>query len=444
MKVNLLENKILPSLLKLATPLVATAFVLVAYNIIDTIWLGRLGTKAVAAAGTIGIYIWISNTIMTMARVGVSVRASHAFGKNDMERTKLAIRNSIQLAFAMGILISLLCFFLKKPLVDFYGLDGETADLAVDYFSMILLGFAFSFVNPVISSAYNSLGNSMTPFIFNTLGLIFNIILDPVLIFGLGPIPGLGIRGAGLATASSQALVTLAFVIYIYWEKGLVYESGFFKMPNLYEMTRIMLMGLPTSVRSLVQALVAIVLNKLTAGFGSVPLAVYSVGSQVESISYMTSEGFAMAMTAFAGQNYGAEKYSRIREMTKKGQGLMFLGGTIIMAAFIIFGESIYQLFLPHDPEAIRLGAKYLLILGLSQSLMNIEIGTIGIFNGIGRPAFPGLSGLVLNILRIPLSLALIPYYGVFGIWIAITISSNLKGIINYVALNYTMKRLGI
>lgn len=440
MKIDLLNDKILPSLIKLAMPLMATAFVLVTYNIVDMVWLGRLGTQAVAASGTVGTYVWLISAFMFIPRIGVSIRASQAYGAGDYEKTTHVFKNGLQLAILLSLVSTLVCLVFRKQLVSFYSLDSVTASLAVEYFTIISLGYIFSYLNPVLSASYNSLGNSLSPFKFNVAGLVSNIVLDPVLIFGLGPFPALGIRGAALATVLGQALVTLLFLGYIVREKGLLAKAKLISKPCASEFKKIFNLGYPGALRSAVQAMVAIVLNRFMAVYGAMPIAVYSIGNQIESISYMTSDGFASAIIAFTGQNFGAGRLARIKEMAKKAFSLMFIGGCIVMLAFSLFGKEIFSLFLPGDPLALEYGAYYLVILGISQPLMNIEIGTTGVFNGIGQPKFPSMVGAVFNILRIPLSLVLMKPFGVFGIWIAVTISSIIKGIVNYVFLRRILK----
>lgn len=442
MKVDLLREKILPSLIKLAMPLMATAFVQVTYNIVDMIWLGRLGTQAVAASGSVGTYIWLMNAFMIIPRIGVSIRGSQAYGAGSYDKAVRVYQNGIQFAVFLSLIATSLCLVFRYQLIGFYKLDPTTEKLAIQYFSIVAFGFIFSYLNPILSASYNSQGNSLVPFKYNTLGLISNIVLDPLLIFGLGPLRAFGISGAALATVLAQALVSLLFLMDIIKEKGFLYQCKLKSKPCKKEFLSILKLGYPGAMRSSVQAMVAIILNKFMALYGATPIAAYSIGTQIESISYMTSDGFASAMTAFTGQNYGAKQFSRIREMAKKALTLMFTGGCLVMLAFILFGESIFTLFLPDDPEAISLGAYYLIILGISQPLMNIEIGTTGVFNGIGRPKFPGMNGVILNIMRIPLAFILMKPFGVIGIWVAITISSMLKGLINYIVLRKQLENL--
>lgn len=435
MKVDLLREKILPSLLKLAWPLMATSFVQVTYALVDMMWLGRLGTNAVAAAGTVGTYIWLINSIMLIPKIGVSIRGSQSYGAGDYEQTKKSFRNALQYGVFLSIILSILCITFRESLIGIYNFEANVHQMGLDYFTIIALGFAFTFLNPIISACYGSMGNSLTPFKYNIIGLITNIILDPVLIFGYGPIPALGITGAAIATVFAQFVVTILFISFIIRENDLLYHANYSQAPSSDELKKITKLGIPGALSSGIQAIVTMVLNKFTSIYGSMPIAVYSVGSQVESISWLTSEGFASAITAFAGQNFGARKFDRIREMAKKSLSMMFAAGTVVMLAFIFFGNEIFNIFLPNDPEAVKLGVKYFIILGVSQPLMNIETGSSGVFNGIGQTRFPGVAGSLLNLLRIPMALFFMRYFGVLGIWMSMSISSILKGLVFYLVL---------
>ena len=442
MKVDLLREKILPSLLKLAWPLMATSFVQVTYALVDMMWLGRLGTNAVAAAGTVGTYVWLINSIMLIPKIGVSIRGSQSYGAGDYEQTKKSFRNALQYGVFLSIILSILCITFRESLIGIYNFEANVHQMGLDYFTIIALGFAFTFLNPIISACYGSMGNSLTPFKYNIIGLITNIILDPVLIFGYGPIPALGITGAAIATVFAQFVVTILFITFIIRENDLLYHANYSQAPSSDELKKITKLGIPGALSSGIQAIVTMVLNKFTSIYGSMPIAVYSVGSQVESISWLTSEGFASAITAFAGQKFGARKFDRIREMTKKSLSMMFAAGTVVMLAFIFFGNEIFNIFLPNDPEAVKLGVKYFIILGVSQPLMNIETGSSGVFNGIGQTRFPGVAGSLLNLLRIPMALFFMRYFDVLGIWISMSISSILKGLVFYIVLRGRLNEL--
>ena len=178
--------------------------------------------------------------------------------------------------------------------------------------------------------------------------------------------------------------------------------------------------------------------------YGAIALAVTSIGSNIESISWVTTEGFASAITAFSGQNFGAGLSSRIEKIfytSMKSVGTIGILATVIL---ITFRNHLYKLFVPGDMEAIALGASYLFILGLSQFFMSIEIGSTGFLNGLGETRLPALINTLLNISRIPLSLILMPSLGPAGVWWAMTLSSVVKGILLYILARCRLNKLGL
>lgn len=439
---NLLEGKILPVLLRLSAPLMGTAFVQMAYSLTDIIWIGRTGTNPVAASGTVGILIWFSNALMLIPRVGMSIRSSQAYGAGNIEGTKRSFRNGIQLAVFMSTTLALIMLVFRKYIIGFFGLIPEVEKLAIDYLMIIAIGFVFSLVNPILSATYNSMGNSITPFRMNVIGLVLNIVLDPVLIFGIGPIPDMGIVGAGVATAFSQFVVTVLFILLILREKGIVYRSGLLKKPESEELMMIIRLGSPSFYQSGIHSAVTMVLNRYMAMFGAIPVAVYSVGSMIESVSWMTTDGFSSAISAFTGQNYGARHFDRIKEGFRLSIIIVTILGLLVTAAFFLFGDPLYRIFLPGDEEAIALGVKYLMILGVSQVFMTIEIACTGVYNGIGDPKIPGIIGVIFNLIRIPLSRILMPIYSVLGVWIAISVSTIIKGVVSLSILRGKVRKL--
>lgn len=440
--IKLLEGKILQVLLRLSGPLMGTAFVQMAYALTDIIWIGRIGTNAVAASGTVGMLIWFSNALMLIPRVGMSIRSSQAYGAGDLKATMKSFRNGFQLAILMGLGLCVLMIVFRNQIIGFFGLVPNVAEMAIQYLSIIALGFVFSFINPVLSASYNSMGNSVTPFRMNVIGLVLNIVLDPIMIFGFGFIPGMGIRGAAAATVFSQMIVTILFIVLIFKEKDLVYRSGLRKAIDREEMIGIIKLGAPSFFQSGIHSAVTMILNKYMAFYGAIPVAVYSVGSMIESISWMTTDGFSAALAAFTGQNYGAKNFGRIKEAFKLSTIIVTILGLFVTLCFFLFGDPLFRVFLPNDEAAIALGIKYLKIIGLSQVFMTIEIACTGVYNGIGEPKTPGIIGVVFNILRVPLALLLMPVFGVLGVWVSMSISAGLKGIVSIGILRGRVDRL--
>lgn len=443
---DLKEGKIRSTLVKLALPIMGTSFIHMAYNLTDIMWLGRLSTGAVAAAGTAGFFLWFGSSLVMITQVGVGINVAQYIGRNDSESAKKYITNGFQLDIFIALLYSLFLFSFRHNIIGFFNLqDSNVIQMAIEYLTIISIGIIFHFLNPIFSAALNSTGNSITPFKINTIGLVANIILDPLLIFGVGPLPQLGIKGAALATIMSQFVVTILFVILGKAFNNIYSHVSLLSKPDMQIVKSIMKLGVPPFLQTGLHAVINMILTKIIAQFGPVAVAVQSIGSQIESISWMTSEGFSSSISAFVGQNYGAKKLERIKEGYK--QGIQILGSIGIFTSLLLIfaAKFLFAIFVPNDPIAINEGVIYLRILGLSQFFMCIEIGTIGAFNGLGKTLQPTVNGVVLNVLRIPFALILSStVLGLSGVWWSISISSILKGIILFIWFRFVLAKLKV
>ena len=441
--INLTQGNISSTLTKLALPIMGTSFIQMMYNLTDMMWLGRLSTNAVAGAGAAGFLLWLGMSIVLISQIGVSVGVAQAYGRDDMDDVRAYISNGMKLDIIMGIIYSVLMIVFSHEIIGFFNLDdAEAVQMAVEYLVIVSMGLIFHFINPIYSSIFNATGNSVTPFIISTMGLVTNMILDPVLIFGIGSFPALGIKGAALATAIAQVVVTLIYLVVSRRNKVLFSHLSLYKLPNSKYIKKIVKLGLPASMQSSAHALISMVLTRILAQWGPTPVAVSSIGAQIESISWMTADGFSTAISAFVGQNYGAKKYDRVKEGYYKGLRIVGCIGIFATALLVFGGEQIFRIFTPDDALAIEQGKIYLRILGFSQFFTTIEIASTGGFNGIGKTYIPATTGIVLNLSRIPISLVLsATALGMTGVWWSMSISTIFKGLILTILFAFTLKK---
>lgn len=441
--INLTEGPISSTLTKLALPIMGTSFIQMMYNLTDMMWLGRLSTNAVAGAGTAGFFMWFGMSLVLISQIGVSVGVSQAYGRGDMDDAREYISNGMKLDIFIGIIYSLLLVVLRHQAIGFFNLgDTEAIQMSIDYLVIVACGFIFHFINPIYSAIFNASGNSVTPFIINSMGLITNIILDPILIFGFGPIPAMGIKGAAFATVTAQIVVTSIYVLVSRKNRALFSHLNLFKLPKKNYIEKIARLGFPAFLQSGTHASISMILTKILAQWGPIPVAVASIGGQIESISWMTAEGFSTAISAFVGQNYGAKNYDRVEEGYYKGLMIVGIIGIFATVLLIFGGEPIFNIFMPNDPIAIEQGKIYLGILGLSQFFITIEIASAGAFNGLGRTHIPAATGIVLNGLRIPGAIILSStVLGMTGVWWSMSISTVLKGVILTSLFLYTIRK---
>lgn len=429
---DLTKGPIVGTLVKLALPIMGTSFIQMAYNMTDMIWIGRVGSGAVAAVGTAGFFTWLAMAFIMISKIGAEIKVSQTIGAHLYEETKGFVRSSIQINLILAILYTFVLLFFKEPLIGFFNLgDQEIIQMAYTYLDVMAIGMVFYFINPVFTAIFNGSGDSRTPFIINTIGLVFNIVFDPLLILGWGPIPALGVLGAAIATVCAQIVVTLCFLVVILRSKASYLKVNLFESFEWASIKTLCKIGFPGALQSGLFTCISMVIGRLVAAYGPVPIAVQKVGSQIESISWMTAGGFSTALGAFVGQNYGAKQKIRIQKGYHTTMCLALGLGVFSTVLLVFLGKPIFSFFLP-EADAIEQGTVYLKILGYSQLFMCIEITTQGLFNGLGRTYIPSMVGIILTSARIPLAYFLgQPHVlGIDGIWWSITLSSVAKGLV--------------
>lgn len=441
-KLNLLEGSILKNLVLLSAPLMATSFVNMAYNMTDAAWLGRLGSDTVAASGSAHFFVWIASSLIGISRVGTSIFVAHEYGSKNTKRLQNTIKNGTVLLFLIVLAYSLFINIFASNLIGIYNLNVKVSGFAVTYLTIFSYGFIFTGLNMLFSNIYNSLGNSFYPFVANVVGLVMNIVLDPILIFGFGPIPSMGIAGAAYASVFSQFVVLLILLIDIFRAKNEIYEGIFHGFISTEDLWLKFKKGFPAGLMSVTHAIISLTLARYTAFYGTKPMAVASVGAIIESITWMTTEGLQGAIIGFVGQNFGARLHDRLNRVIHTSLKIVFAIGAIGTFVLISFRYSLFSLFIPNESDTIIIGASYLLILGISQLSMAMEIGVAGVLNGLGQTKSPAVVSMIFNILRIPMALLLMPHYQFYGIWIAITVSSIFKGIFAYIMLLKEQKKV--
>ncbi len=426
-KNNLLEGNILQRLIWLALPIMGTSFLQMAYNLVDMLWIGRLGSGPVAAVGTAGFYTWFSLSLVRLVQTGTEVKVAQYIGAGNQKKAGETAASAIWYSVGLALLFTAVILVFSQPLISFFGIkDAVVEGQAVTFLRIVGAGMVVSFLNPVMSCVYNGAGKSAIPFRANAVGLIANLILDPVFIFKLG----LGVSGAAYATVLSQAVVTF-ILVYLYKVdkpfEGFVGAKGLFG-DSIREITHI---GLPVALQSGLFTIFGILIAKVIAGFGADAIAAQKVGVQIEAISYMTASGFAAAVGAFTGQNFGAGNMKRVKEGVITAFWVMGGFGVFTTVLLYAFAEPLYKIFISSG-DSVPIGISYLKILGISQFFMCVEIALTGLYNGLGKTRPPAVMSVIFTGARVPISMVLsMPMFlGLDGVWWTITISSMIKGVL--------------
>ena len=386
-QVPLTEGPILKSLTGLAVPIMISSFLGTLYNITDMAWIGLLGSKAVAAVGVGGMYVWLSQGLASLARMGGQVHVAQCLGRGDKEQAHRYAKTAVQLSILLGLAFAAVSLLFTDPLVGFFKLEGVKTILDAKIYMRITCGLIlFSFLNLTLTGLYTAQGDSKTPFAANLVGLAANMILDPVLILGPGPFPRLGVTGAAIATVTAQFIVMSILVMRILVTKKENVLKGiqlFEKIPLKYA-RGICKIGIPTALQGMAYCMISMVLTRMVSGFGAEAIATQRVGGQIESVSWNTADGFGAALNAFIGQNYGAGKMDRVKKGYQASLWTVGIWGLFITFLFVCFPEPISRVFF-HEPLAIATSVGYMIIIGFSEAFMSVELMTVGALSGLGK-----------------------------------------------------------
>ena len=430
---NLTKGPILNTLTKLAIPIMASYFIGTLYNITDMAWIGQLGSKAVAGVGVGGMFTWLSQGLSSIARMGGQVQVAQCIGRGDRKKAHGYAQVAIQLAFYMGLIFALISLIFVHQMVGFFNLtDPEAYSAAVSYTRIACGLIVFSFLAVTLTGLYTAQGDSQTPFWANLIGLATNMILDPILILGPGPFPKLGVIGASIATVTAQFIVMGIMVLGVMRQKKENVLKGIrlaAVIPGSY-LKGICQIGIPSGIQDMTYCFISMILTRMISGFGAEALATQRVGGQIESISWHTADGFAAALNAFTAQNYGAGKMDRVKKGYRASLLTVGIWGLLVTAIFVFAPNTIARIFC-HEPKAIAIAVSYLIIIGLSEAFLCVEITTIGAISGLGKTHLCSIISILFTSMRIPLAIVLgNTSLGLDGIWWALSSTTMIKGII--------------
>ena len=432
--IDLTSGPILKTLAELALPIMASSLLGTAYNITDMAWIGMLGSKAVAGVGVGGMYVWLSQGLVALPRMGGQVNVAQACGRGDYEQARGYAASALRLTFLLGILFAAVCIVFIHPLLGFFNLGDAETYTAAKLYTLITCGLIlFSFLNLTLTGLSTAQGDSKTPLMANLLGLVGNMILDPILILGFGPFPRLEVVGAAVATVTSQILVLIVMLIRIMHsdlEPNILQNMHVLsRFPAKYYIS-IFKIGFPTAVQSSIYCMISMILTRMVSAFGAGAIATQRVGGQIESVSWNTADGFASALNAFIGQNYGAGKMDRVKKGYRASLFTVGIWGLLITMLFVFAPNTIASLFF-HEPKAIATAVGYLVIVGFSEAFMCVELTTIGALSGLGKTHLCSVISILFTSARIPLAIVLgQSTLGLDGIWWAVSLTSIAKGII--------------
>ncbi len=442
-KQDLTQGGILKKMLQVAVPIMGTQLMQMAYNLTDMFWLGRTpqAVVAVAASGLAGMFLWLGMALLMIGRMGSEIGTSQNLGSGDVATAQGYAQDSTRIALILGSIYGLVLIILAEPLVSLFRVNDLTVfEKTCDYLRIVGLGIPFTYVSAAITGAFNGAGNSRLSFWANAVGLILNMVLDPLMIL----VWEWDVIGAAIATIIAQATVCILFIYFVKRHPHRPFEHfKFFNRTDPARIRQIMRWSLPVAAESgAFTALAMVVTSMVSAWYGETAVAVQRVGSQIESLSWLIGGGFSSAITAFVGQNYGARKWGRIRQGYRISLVTLLVWEGIVTLFLVFGGRFFFSLFLHEPVEILDMGATYLRILAGCQLFMALEGACSGTFRGIGKTMPPSVSSIAGNFIRPVLCWWFAQWMGLNGLWMGIMVSAILRGIIVFVWFTFYKRKL--
>ncbi|MBI1967962.1 MAG: MATE family efflux transporter [Gemmatimonadetes bacterium] len=415
-----------PVILRLAVPAVAMMACHFCFNLIDSIWVGRLiGPAALAAVSTAGFYIWILLSLGEMVEVGLIAVAARRHGEGRPDAAARAAGAAVLYALAAGVVVSSLGIILTDSLFRLMTVPPDVARLGHEYLTTWLIGGPLVFGFFAIEAAFRAAGDTRTPFLLLAGSVVLSITLDPLLIAGIGPFPRLGVEGAATASVMVRGggfLIGVGIAL----KRGLLRVSA----PDWRTVPTMLRVGAPMSLAGVLLSLVYMWLTRFTSRFGTPALAALGVGHKVEGLGFIAITGFALSAAALVGQNLGARQEERARHAVRLTVLYCLVATVPTAIAFVVAPEALVRLF-TSDPAVIEDGSLYLRIIAFAQIGQTFEIVLEGALAGAGYTFWPMAAGTVLTFLRIPLAAWWAGPLGLFGIWLALSLTAIARGVAN-------------
>lgn len=415
-----------PVILRLALPAVAMMGCHFTFGLIDAVWVGRLiGPAALAAVSTAGFYMWILLNLGEMVEVGLIAVAARRHGAGRPEQAARAAGAAVWYALVAGIVVSGAGLALSDRLFLLMTVPADVARLGHVYLSTWLLGGPLVFGFFAIEATFRASGDTRTPMWLLVCSVVLSLTLDPLLIAGVGPFPRLGVEGAALASVMVRGGGFLIGVI-LAFRRGLIRLGS----PDWRAVPAMLRVGVPLALAGVLLSIIYMWLTRFTARFGTPALAALGIGHKVEGLGFIAISGFALAAAALVGQNLGAGQEARARAAARLTILYCLVVTVPTALAFVAIPERLVSLFTP-DSGVIDDGSLYLRIIAFAQIGQTFEIVLEGALVGAGYTLWPMLVGTCFTALRIPLAAWWSGTLGLFGIWLALSLTAIARGVAN-------------
>ena len=404
---DLTQGSVPKALLQLVGPMGLGLFAVMAFNLVDTWFVSLLGTDALAAMSLTFPVVMVVGSVAMGLGIGATSVLSRTIGGGHKEEVQRLTTHTLFLGVALVGVVSVVGWFNVEPLLRALGGEGEVLALAASYLRIWFAGAGTVVVPMLGMSAIRAAGDTKTPAIVMTAAGVANGILDPIFIFGFGPIPAMGMDGAALATVGSRA-ITLVVAMWILHKRENLLRFSVSELRLIPDSWgRVLKIGGPAAFTNLAQPLTIGFLTGLAAGYGDAAVAAFGAGGRIEMFALLPTIAVGIGLAPFIGQNHGAKRHDRVAEVLKHSL-LWSIGlGMLSYATLAIFRAPLSTVF-SEDPTVLPILEQYLWILPIAHVVIGGVFIASNTLNAMGRP----LPATALTLLRTPVLLGGGAYLG--------------------------------
>jgi putative MATE family efflux protein len=428
----MIRDNVAGALLRLVIPMIPGTLSIVLFNLADTYFVGQLGADPLAAMSFSFPVVLISGGLSMGLGVGTASYVSHALGRQDIEEARVLTSRAYLLAFSMVVILSAIGLATIEPLFRAMGATNEVLPMIRTYMTIWFVGLPFVILPMIGMNVLQATGDTKIPGAVLTLSVALNIGLDPLLIFGIGPFPEMGIAGAALATVISRAS-SFVIVAYVIARRERLFTIRITPVRELFiTWGRILSIGVPAAAANILLPISMGVITRLVSVFGTDAVAGFGAATRIESFALVFTLAVSMIITPFVGQNQGAGNTSRVRKSHQVASLFSIGWGVMVLVVFLAAAGPIAELF-NEDPEVVRVGALYLTTVALSYGFLGIVNITAAAFNGLKKPlAAAAVAGVRLFVLLIPLAYVGRSLFGLAGIFWGVAVGNVVAGVIAF------------
>lgn len=438
-KAILTSGKVENVLIKLTIPMIFGMLGMIIFNLVDTYFVGQLGTNQLAALTFTFPVILVISSLAQGLGMGVSSVIARAIGEGNHHKVQRLATDSLILSVLLVIIFVAIGLSTIEPVFELLGVDAQTMPYVKEYMCIWYLGVIFVVVPMVGNNAIRALGDTKTPGYVMMIAAGINVILDPLLILGIGPFPRMEVAGAALATVIARALTLIvALYILIIREKIVIIKSVKLK-DIISSWKKILYIGLPNALTKMINPIATGIITSLVASYGVEAVAGYGVAVRLERFALLLVGALSTIMAPFIGQNYGAGKKDRVKLSITLSEKFSIISSLVIFVILVIIAKPIAGLF-NQDTSVIRITTLYLWIVPLGYGLQGILLISSSVLNALNKPLHASVLTIIhMFALYVPLALLGSYLFEITGIFGGLALSYIIAGIISHYVVKKTL-----